>query len=260
MGGQYIDRMALPTPPSPARWPCLARRCLLCGSWGSTALCAPCLQRFAAELPRCPRCAEHSPRGQTCGECLRQPPIYLAAVVAVDYRFPWEGLIRRFKFNAQPELAATLAAVMAAAVARHEATTVQQVLPVPLSAARLAERGYNQAWELARRVARALGRPAQADLLLRLRDTPHQVGLSRQARAQNLRDAFWVPPQAAAAVHGRHLALVDDVLTTGVTATAASQTLLAAGAASVQLWALARTPAPDGNTAAAHDRGRSASR
>jgi ComF family protein len=247
MAGQYIDRMAWPPLPRTARWPGLARRCAVCSGWGPATLCAPCLQRFAADLPRCPRCAEHSPGGQTCGACLRQPPVYLAAVAAVDYGFPWEGLVRRFKFHAQPDLAAALASVMATAVARHDATTVQHVLPVPLSAARLAERGYNQAWELARRVARRLGRPAQVDWLARLRDTPHQVGLSRQARTQNLRDAFWVPPPAIAAVRGQHLALVDDVLTTGVTATAASQALLAAGAASVQLWVLARTPAPDGS-------------
>ena len=118
------------------------------------------------------------------------------------------------------------------------------MLPVPLSAQRLAERGYNQAWELARRLAQGLGLPAQAHWLQRLRDTAHQVGLSRTERESNLRHAIWLTPLGQRGVSGLHLALVDDVLTTGGTAAAASHALLAGGAASVQVWVLARTPTP----------------
>ena len=181
-------------------------------------------------------------------------------MAAADYGFPWDGLVGRFKFQGQPELAGLLAEVMAGAVLRGAAHAahaagagagaagmagVEVIVPVPLSDARLAERGYNQAWELARRLAARLRLPALADGLLRLRDTPHQVGLTRQARQRNLRDAMWVAPAAAAQLAGRRVALVDDVLTTGVTAAAASQALLAAGAASVQVWVLARTPPPE---------------
>ena len=175
----------------------------------------------------------------------------MACIAAADYGYPWDRLVTRFKFHGQPELADLLAGVMTGAITGQGAAPVhgvlpaQIVLPVPLSDVRLAERGYNQAWELARRLAARLKLPAQADGLLRLRDTPHQVGLSRRARASNLRDAMWVAPVAAAQLAGRHLALVDDVLTTGVTAAAASQALLTAGAASVQVWVLARTPAPE---------------
>lgn len=138
-----------------------------------------------------------------------------------------------------------LAGALTRAVRRVPACTdVQLVLPVPLSPARLAERGYNQAWELARRVAVAQGLPARHDALLRLRETPHQVGLGRQARAANMRDAMWVTPEGRAAIAGRQVALVDDVMTTGMTATATTQALLAAGAAGVQVWVLARTPSP----------------
>ena len=233
--------------------------CVLCGSWGRQGLCAACQARFVGIRPAaCPRCALASPGHQVCGDCQRQPPPYTACIAAADYGFPWDGLVGRFKFQGQPELAGLLAAVMAGAVLRGAAGAgaaagaatagaagVEVIVPVPLSDARLAERGYNQAWELARRLAARLRLPALANGLLRLRDTPHQVGLTRQARQRNLRDAMWVAPAAAAQLAGRRVALVDDVLTTGVTAAAASQALLAAGAASVQVWVLARTPPPE---------------
>lgn len=185
--------------------------------------------------------------GTACGRCQHTPPPFRRCIAAVDYGFPWDRLVARFKFQQQAELAGLLAGVLFDAVQQAQHAPVDAVLPVPLSDARLAERGYNQAWELARRIAAKLGPPAHADWLLRLRDTPHQVGLHRQDRERNLRavrDALWVPPAAAIALAGRHLALVDDVMTTGSTATAASQALLAAGAASVQVWVLARTPEP----------------
>ena len=222
----------------------LPRRCLVCASWGGTALCPACVQRFAAPRSRCPRCAEPTPGHQVCGRCLRQPPAFCALRAAVDYAFPWDGLLQRLKFHDQPELAAALADLLSAVLADGAGDAAQAVLPVPLSRQRLAGRGFNQAWELARRVARARRLPAHADLLQRLRDTPHQVGLSRAQRADNLRDAFWLPPAARPVVRGRHLALVDDVLTTGMTAQVAGEVLLAAGAASVQVWVVARTPAP----------------
>jgi predicted amidophosphoribosyltransferase len=113
---------------------------------------------------------------------------------------------------------------------------------VPLARERLRERGYNQSWELARRLARSLALPARADALFRLRDTGHQLQLDRAARHANLRDAFVVSPRHAAWVRGAAVALVDDVLTTGATAHAATLALLAAGAADVRLWVVARTP------------------
>ncbi len=227
----------------------LPRPCVLCGSWDRTGLCRQCQLRFVATRPAlCPRCALPNAGGATCGRCLREPPPYHRCVAGVLYGFPWDRLITRFKFRDQPELATLLADVLADVLtdvlAQNQPTPVDLVLPVPLSASRLAERGYNQAWELARRVAARQGLPADAGLLLRLRDTPHQVGLSRSERTRNLHDAMWVEPAGRARLAGRQLALVDDVLTTGGTAVAATRALLAAGAAGVQVWVLARTPAP----------------
>ena len=118
------------------------------------------------------------------------------------------------------------------------------MLPVPLSAARLSERGYNQSWELARRCARHLGCRADSELLIRIKDTSRQASLSREQRATNMRGAFAVEPTRRAEVRGRSVTLVDDVMTTQATADEAARTLLTAGALSVDVWVVARTPSP----------------
>lgn len=161
-----------------------------------------------------------------------------------DYAFPWDRVIARFKYHDAPELAALL--VDGLLEARQAAATPlgDAFVPVPLSAARLAERGYDQAWELARRLAPALQRPTWPRALQRRFDHPAQATLSRRERLANLRGAFSVPADALAQVQGRHLVLVDDVLTTGATAHEAALTLRRAGAARVDLWVLARTPEP----------------
>ena len=119
------------------------------------------------------------------------------------------------------------------------------LLPVPLSGKRLRERGYNQAWELARRLGRALHCPADARLLLRVKDSPHQLALPPAQRAANVRGAFAVEPRRISELRGREVALIDDVMTTGATAAEIVRVLLQAGAARVQVWVLARTPRPE---------------
>ena len=234
----------------PAALARLPQPCTLCGQWDRTGLCTACRQRFlASPSPRCPTCALPAASAGRCGSCLHQAPPFVACLTLADYGFPWDRLIARFKFEQQPELAALLSQAMlpmlqAASRQADGPPLAQCVLPVPLSAQRLRERGYNQAWELARRLAAGLSLPAQAGWLQRLLDTPHQVGLSRSARETNLRQSMWLTPAGQRGVAGLHLALVDDVLTTGGTAAAASRALLAGGAASVQVWVLARTPAP----------------
>lgn len=179
----------------------------------------------------------------TCGTCLREAPAWTRAIAAVDYAFPWDRLIIDLKFHGHVELVPPLAERLLHAVraggAEHE---VDLLLPVPLAPARLAERGFNQAWEIARRLGAALSLPAQAAWLQRPIDAAHQAELPRAERAVNLRGAFLVEPQFRSPLRGRRVALVDDVLTTGATAREASAALLRAGAAAVQVWTVARTP------------------
>lgn len=223
-------------------------RCPVCRAWGAVGLCGACLAHFAPREPRCARCAIRTATPlPACGACLADPPPFQAAVALADYGFPWSGLLARLKFHQQPELAATLAQALSDAVARQGAglPQAQMVLPVPLAPMRLRERGFNQAWELARRIAALRQLPTGPEVLRRGRDTGHQIGLARAERMRNLRHAFMVLPDAAPQVAGRDVALVDDVLTTGATAAACALALQAAGARTVQVWVVARTPAPD---------------
>lgn len=183
------------------------------------------------------------PETRECGACLRAPPAFDAALAAVDYAFPWDLLLARFKFRSQPELAHALAQRIVAVIEQARPPAPDLVVPVPSSAQRLRERGYSPAWELARRVGALLGIEAAADVLAHGRDSAHQVGLSRSQRLANLRHAVWVDPAAATRLRERRVALVDDVMTTGATAEQCTQALLRAGAADVQVWVLTRTPA-----------------
>ncbi|HSV70599.1 MAG TPA: ComF family protein [Methylibium sp.] len=206
-------------------------------------LCGDCVTRFAPPRPRCERCALPLPTLQAlCGGCLREPPPWSSAVAACDYGHPWDGLLAALKFDGALDLAPGLAGLLARRLAARAPVAVDAMLPVPLAPRRLRERGYNQASLLAQAVARARGVPVREGHLLRLADTPPQLGLSRTQRRANLRGAFAVEPLALSALRGQRLALVDDVMTTGATLAEASRSLLAAGAAEVQVWVVARTP------------------
>ncbi|MBQ0945315.1 ComF family protein [Ideonella sp. 4Y16] len=211
--------------------------CAVCGGWARGPACPDCLARFAAPRPRCGRCALPLPAGQPlCGRCQLSPPPFSRAVVALDYGFPWDRLVSRWKQSGDLALTGLFALLMRPVLSAEP--PVDAVLPMPASPARLRERGYDQALLL----ARAVDARADGGLLRRWRDTPHQTGLDRAARQANLRGAFMLAPGRRAEVQGRHLALVDDVMTTGASVTEASRVLREAGAASVSLWLLARTP------------------
>ena len=228
----------------------LPRQCEVCQCWSAASLCAECLQRFAPKTLRCTGCALPlyglaGSDGLRCGACLHEPPPWDGCVAAVDYGFPWDDLIGRFKFGQRSDLAMPLAGVLRRALPQANLTKAV-ITAVPLSDQRLAERGYNQAWELARRIASAVGLPAEPALLLRCRDTPHQVGLDRKARQRNLRQALLANPDKLAEIAGQDIVVVDDVMTTGMTAQAVTLALRQAGAESVRFWVLARTLAGNG--------------
>jgi ComF family protein len=243
MAGQYIEPML---PAVAADVPRFVGQCAVCRSWCRGTFCADCLVRHAAVMPRCRRCGLRTPAAvDGCGACGSSPPPFARTVCAVDYGFPWDGLITRYKFGGEVDLAAAFAGLLQRALPAEAAATLGRIVPVPLAPARLAERGYNQAWEIARRVARRLRVPADAGALLRPDGGPHQAGLPLAQRRQAVRRAFVADPDRRRRLAGVDVALVDDVMTSGATAAAAAQALLDAGAASVQVWVLARTPAPE---------------
>ena len=219
-----------------------APACALCGAAGAIGgLCAPCL----AELPRlpesiCARCAAPGPAGEICGRCLVDPPAFDSVLPAAEYAFPVDAMIHRLKFSGALWIAPVLANLLVerlASVRRPDA-----LVPMPLSDRRLTERGFNQSGEIARLLSRQLGIAVRPNLLRRARDTRPQSGLSFAERALNVRGAFVVDRP----VDGLHLALVDDVVTTGTTANEAARALRRCGAQRVDVWVIARTLRMDG--------------
>ncbi|HDR9533841.1 TPA: ComF family protein, partial [Burkholderia stabilis] len=166
------------------------------------------------------------------------PPPFDATLALADYRPPLDGLARGLKFHARLAIGAEFAARLARLIDdARGASGFDVVAPVPLSHRRLVARGYNQAWAIARPLARRLGVHADATLLARVADTAPQSRLDRQARRDNVMAAFAV----AGGVAGRHVALVDDVMTSGATLAAAAHALKAAGAARVTNLVALRT-------------------
>jgi len=222
----------------------LPPRCLLCGAAGDDErdLCAGCAGDFALNAVCCPRCALplESP-APLCGECLRREPPFSRAWVPLRYGHPLDLLEARFKFHRDLAAGRVLAERMIERARIEGPDRPDALIPIPLHLTRLRERGYNQALELALPLAQALGIPLRADLLVRIQATPAQTGLDAKARRRNLRGAFEV---GAGASLPRHVALVDDVMTTGATLRECARALRRAGIARVDAWALARAPSP----------------
>nr|WP_057926486.1 phosphoribosyltransferase family protein [Burkholderia ambifaria] len=239
----------------------LPNRCALCGNLSHTVICSACDAAYWNEARlRCDVCAvplgvgrphsrgarrRHGGAGTAsayrCDACRATPPPFDATLALADYRAPLDALARGLKFHARLALGAEFAARLAQRIddtdALREPGCFDVIAPVPLSHGRLVARGYNQAWAIARPLARRLGVRADAALLTRVAETAPQSRLDRRARRDNVIAAFAV----ASGVAGRHVALVDDVMTSGATLAAAAQALKAAGAARVTNLVALRT-------------------
>jgi ComF family protein len=205
----------------------LPPRCVLCGGRGQPEgldLCHACEN----ELPWLPVTADGAP-----------PPCTLCHA-PFAYEFPLTRLVPALKYERALANARVLGVLLGRSVERQGlARTVDAIVPMPLHSSRLESRGFNQSYEIARFTASVTGRPLAPSVLRRTRPTAPQVGLARAERGENVRGAFAAELQA---LRGRHLVLLDDVVTTGSTVAAAADALLAAGAARVDVWCVARAP------------------
>ena len=217
----------------------MPQRCLLCGgTCGGAPVCDAC----GDELPRlpstsCPQCALPSPGGH-CGRCLRHPPAFDASRALLGYAFPADRLVQALKYRGRLGLASYFSRLV---VGAWPPPAVDCVVAVPMHARALRERGFNQAMELARPLARAWDLPLFPDALRRVGDGPPQASLAGRARRRNVRGAFVCDERLA----DRAVLVVDDVMTTGATLDAIARCVRRAGAKRVENLVVARTLAPD---------------
>ena len=219
-------------------WP---PRCALCGRSGQDDLdlCAGCEADLPVNDNVCEHCAEPLPRELSqpalCGACLKQPPVFDACVVPFLYGFPVDRMIQGLKYRGDLVYGRILGQLLARHLSRRR-TRPELVVPVPLGRTRYRERGFNQARELALPVCKALELTLRSDLLMRHRETREQAALDRNERLTNTQHAFAL----TAPLSARHVAIVDDVVTTGSTVNEISKVLRAAGVEWIEVWAVAR--------------------
>lgn len=211
--------------------------CALCGAAaGNGQICAACRNALPYHpAATCPSCALPTAGGATCGHCLKKPPAFDRSVAAFSYTFPVDALIHSYKYAGNLTLLDLLAGPLAARAIAQRLPDL--LIPMPLHPARLQERGFNQALEIARQVARRLAIPLAAQACRRLRDTPPQATLKLKQRAANLRGAFACDIDLS----GKRIALIDDVMTSGASLHALAQAVRAQGAVQVEAWVVART-------------------
>ncbi len=207
-------------------------------------LCAGCRADLPWLGPCCARCARPlatATGGAWCGRCLRRPTPQAATRIALRYAFPVDQLLQKLKFGGALPPGRVLGELLALNLSRREGAApttgnIDALVPVPLHPRRMRERGFNQAVEIARPVARALSLPLLLHACRRVRDTPAQSGLDARERRRNPVGAF----AANAEVAGKRVAIIDDVYTSGSTIAAVTHALLHAGATRVEAWCVAR--------------------
>lgn len=216
--------------------------CLLCSSRTKThfGLCQPC----ARDLPRigqhCSICALPLQSNQEiCGQCIKKKPHYDSIITPCYYQDPLVKIISTFKFNQQPPLAKLLAHLLLTELQSfHQTNPLPDIIiPVPLHKKRLWTRGFNQAFEIAKPIAKKLAIPLNHKLCTRIKNTTPQHQLNAKQRRHNLKNAFIIDES----INATHVALVDDIVTTGTTVNEISQLLRTYGFKHITVWCCART-------------------
>lgn len=215
--------------------------CRLCAvrTGNAVSLCTDCIADLPWMKSACHQCGCALPAGDIrlrCGSCQQQPPPFEATTAILQYRPPVDYLVQRLKFSGELAIASLLSGLLARHLSSRQACMPGLVVPVPLHPTRLRIRGFNQATELARPLGRILGIAVDTRLCRRTRNTEPQSLLPVKSRRENLRDAFRVYRTPTTS----HIAIVDDVMTSGHTAGELARALKRAGAERLEVWAIAR--------------------
>jgi ComF family protein len=219
---------------APAALSWFGQDCPLCGSEsGVELLCPACVEDLPALPEHCPRCALPTPGGSVCGGCLAAPPHFDGTTALWLYEFPCDRLVQALKYRAWLPLAGFFARRLASLLP----SAVDLLMPMPLHRNRLAERGFNQALQIARGLAKGSGLVLEPGAARRLKDTAPQTGLVHEERERNVRGAF----ACRLDLSGKRVAVVDDVMTTGATLNELARVLKRAGAMSVENLVVARS-------------------
>lgn len=209
--------------------------CLLCLAACEGDLCRPChdsLPRLPSE--HCPLCLLPTKDSRVCGNCLKNHPVWTRAIAALQYAFPVDAMIRSLKYQENLNLAPILANLLIAKI--NKCPPPDAIIPVPLHPTRLQERGYNQALEISRHLSKQMNVPLLPRACVRTKDTPSQTELSWKKRQTNMRNAF----ECTTSLVHKHVALLDDVMTSGATLNELAKAVHKQGAIEISLWVIAR--------------------
>ena len=221
-------------------WP---QHCQLCGNGllkANSVLCQPCLGDLPWNTTCCQVCALPLPQNAICGRCLRKPPSYHRTLATFSYQDPLSHIVHGLKYGQRLYygrfLGNALAEMVAQGAGNDEFKIPDLILPAPLHQRRLNERGYNQALEIAKPVARLLSVSISDRVIVRNTETKEQSQLSALERRRNLKGAFFIKRS----MKGLYVVIVDDVMTTGATVSELTCALIKAGARRIDVWVAAR--------------------
>jgi len=216
--------------------------CTLCGAEGHDGidLCCGCRDDLPFNRHACRLCAlplaDALSAGMLCGQCQKQPPAFDCCYAPLRYAYPLDHLISGLKFHSKLAQGQLLSRLMGDFLVQQQCKLPDLIVPVPLHASRLRERGFNQALELARPLAKRFNLSIDNHVVIRHRATSPQMALDKQARRQNIRGAFELKKRRLP----QHIVIVDDVVTTGNTVNELATVLRRGGAKKVDVWAVAR--------------------
>jgi len=216
--------------------------CSLCGdkAQAHVAICKECHKQLNYLINRCQQCALPLPESteiNICGQCQNQPPYFDQSFSLYNYDTPVKQLISGLKFQKKLNLARLFGTLLGEAIQqtnRHDLPNC--IAPVPLSNKRMKNRGYNQSIEIARPVSKLLSIPLSCNLFKRVRHSPPQSSLNLKSRQKNVCNAFTINEKRLP----KHIAIIDDVMTTGATSNELARILKKEGVEKVEIWSIAR--------------------